>query len=86
MTDSKAILRGTAAPQDRPVAEIDASDLPPPEPLRQTLERLVELDDDVVLIQYNDRVPQHLFPRLEERGYRYETLEDERVLTVIWRD
>ncbi|HKJ58116.1 MAG TPA: DUF2249 domain-containing protein, partial [Halobacteriales archaeon] len=51
-----------------------------------TLERLAELDDDVVLCQRNDRVPQHLFPVLDDRGYRYETVEDgEEVVTAIWR-
>nr|WP_255198742.1 DUF2249 domain-containing protein [Halorarius litoreus] len=77
----------TDAPTDRPVERLDARDLPPPEPLRQSLERLAELDDDVVLLQTNDRVPQHLFPKLEERGYRHDTVEtDDGVVTAIWRD
>jgi len=37
-------------------------------------------------VQVNDRAPQHLYPRLEERGYSYDTVEtDEGVVTVVWR-
>ncbi|NHX36154.1 MULTISPECIES: DUF2249 domain-containing protein [Halolamina] len=73
------------APAARPLAHLDARDLPPPEPLRRTLERLAELDADTALVQTNDRAPQHLYPRLEERGYAYETVEsDDAVLTAIW--
>jgi hypothetical protein len=40
----------------------------------------------VVLVQRNDRAPQHLYPQLDDRGYTYETIEgDEQVVTVIWR-
>lgn len=75
------------APSDRPTESLDAGDLPPPEPLRETLERLAELDDETVLLQTNDRRPQHLYPRLEERGYAYETVDDgDAVLTAIWRE
>lgn len=75
------------APEDRPRERLDVRTLPPPEPLRRTLERLAELGDDVVLVQENDRAPQHLYPMLEERGYAYETAEtDEGVVTVIWRE
>ncbi|MFW6448012.1 MAG: DUF2249 domain-containing protein [Halobacteriota archaeon] len=70
---------------DRPVERLDARQLPPPQPLRRTLERLVELDDQTVLVQLNDRAPQHLYPRLEDRGYAFETFErDDVVVTVIW--
>ncbi|MFB6169847.1 MAG: DUF2249 domain-containing protein [Haloarculaceae archaeon] len=75
---------GTAVPTDRPVARLDARDLPPPEPLRETLERTVDLGE-TVLVQRNDRVPQHLFPRLDERGLAHETVEtDAGVLTAVW--
>lgn len=38
------------------------------------------------LIQRNDRAPQFLYTKLEDRGYRYETVErDGDVVTVIWR-
>ena len=75
----------TEAPPDRPHEIMDARDLPPPQPLQNTLERLVELDDETVLVQLNDRAPQHLYPKLTDRGYQYETLDTELgVITVIW--
>jgi TusA-related sulfurtransferase len=75
----------TEAPPDRPHETMDARDLPPPQPLQNTLERLVELDDETVLVQLNDRAPQHLYPKLADRGYQYETLDTELgVITVIW--
>jgi len=63
---------------------MDVRDLGPPKPLKNTLERLVELDDDSVLVQINDRAPQHLYPKLDDRGYEYETVAvDDAVVTVI---
>lgn len=79
------LLAETDAPTDRPQETIDVRELPPPEPLRQTLERLAE-SDDAVLVQRNDRAPQHLYPKLADRGYEYDTVEtDEAVVTVIWQ-
>jgi len=79
-------LAATDAPTDRPRETIDVRELPPPEPLRRTLERLAELADDV-LVQRNDRRPQHLYPKLADRGYEYDTVEtDEAVVTVIWSE
>lgn len=72
------------APTDRLAATLDARDLPPPQPLQNTLERLAALDDDTVLVQLNDRRPQHLYPKLEDRGYAYESVEDDAVVTAIW--
>jgi uncharacterized protein (DUF2249 family) len=64
---------------------LDARELPPPQPLQRTLERLAELESETVLVQLNDRAPQHLYPKLEERGYAYETVErDDVVRTVVW--
>ncbi|MFB6118034.1 DUF2249 domain-containing protein [Halosegnis sp.] len=78
-------LAATEAPADRPRVTVDTADLPPPAPLTETLERLTTLDDETVLVQVNDRAPQHLYPRLEERGYAYATVEqDEQVVTAIW--
>ncbi|EMA48653.1 MULTISPECIES: DUF2249 domain-containing protein [Halococcus] len=75
----------TEAPSDRARETMDARELPPPQPLQNTLERLVELDDETVLVQLNDRAPQHLYPKLTDRGYEYETIETELgVVTVIW--
>lgn len=73
------------APIARPTTRLDASDLPPPQPLQNTLELLAELDDDTVLVQLNDRRPQHLYPKLADRGYDSETIEAEgAVVTAIW--
>jgi hypothetical protein len=70
-----------AAPRER----LDARDLGPPEPLKRTLERLVDLDEETVLVQRNDRAPQHLYPKLDDRGYAYGTVElDDAVVTVAW--
>lgn len=65
---------------------LDARDLPPPQPLQRTLERLVDIDTDSAFVQLNDRVPQMLFPKLEQRGFEYESAETaEGIQTVIWR-
>ncbi|WP_248515125.1 DUF2249 domain-containing protein [Salinarchaeum laminariae] len=86
MVDADTALEATAAPTDRPREVLDARELPPPEPLRSSLERLAELDAETVLVQRNDRAPQHLYPKLDDRGYEYETVEhDEEVVTVVWR-
>ncbi|MFB6200774.1 MAG: DUF2249 domain-containing protein [Halorhabdus sp.] len=70
---------------DRPNTEtVDVRELPPPQPLQETLESLSALDDDGVLIQINDRTPQHLFPKLDARGFAYESTGDDPVYTVIW--
>lgn len=75
------------APRDRPHETLKVTDLPPPQPLKETLERLAALDEATVLVQVNDRTPQHLFPRLEDRGYAYASAEtDAGVVTAIWRD
>jgi uncharacterized protein (DUF2249 family) len=87
MVDTVSHLSESAAPSDRARETIDARELPPPQPLRNTLEQLAELDDQVVLVQLNDRRPQHLYPRLEDRGYQHETLEEgDSIVTVIWRE
>lgn len=84
--DPQTEVVGTDAPSDHASETLDARELPPPQPLRRTLERLTELDDETILIQINDRAPQHLYPKLNDRGYEYETLEsDEGTITVIWQ-
>jgi TusA-related sulfurtransferase len=73
-------------PENAPCEHIDAGELPPPEPLTKTLEKLAELDDETVLVQSNDRAPQHLYPKLNERGYEYITREEQdSTVTVIWK-
>jgi uncharacterized protein (DUF2249 family) len=84
--DADSSLAETDAPTDRPRETLDARDLPPPRPLKDTLERLADLDESVVLVQLNDRRPQHLYPRLEDRRYEYETVDaEEAVVTAVWR-
>ncbi|MFB1063988.1 hypothetical protein CP556_19770 [Natrinema sp. CBA1119] len=86
MSTIAAIVDGTDAPSDRPRETIDVRSLGPPEPLKRTLETLAELPAETVLVQRNDRVPQFLFPKLDDRGYTYEPVErDDDVVTVIWR-
>jgi hypothetical protein len=74
-------------PTDRPFELFDARELPPPEPLAGTLERLAAMDDGAVLVQLNDREPTFLYPKLDDRGYEYDTAAmDEGVVTVVWSD
>jgi TusA-related sulfurtransferase len=87
MVDVTDIVSETAAPTDRSWETLDARELPPPQPLQNTLERLSGIDTDTVLVQLNDRAPQHLYPKITDRGYEYETTEtDGIVVTVIWRE
>ncbi|WP_458207847.1 DUF2249 domain-containing protein [Haladaptatus sp. NG-SE-30] len=74
-----------AVPSNRPHELLDVRDMGPPHPLKETLETLTELDESVVLVQLNDRPPQHLYPKLGDRDYEYATVEtDEAVVTAIW--
>ncbi|MDZ5810944.1 DUF2249 domain-containing protein [Halorubrum sp. AD140] len=85
MPEATTLLERTAAPTDRSVETLDVRELGPPEPLRRTLELLADLSNDAVLVQYNDRVPQFLFPKLADRGYAHDTVEtEETVVTAIW--
>jgi len=73
-------------PDDAPVRELDVVSMAPPGPLVETLETLESLDEDVVLLQHNDRAPQHLYPKLDDRNYEYRTIDsDDGVVTAIWR-
>jgi len=85
MTISAAhVVEQSDAPDDLAVEELDVRELGPPKPLSETLELLEDVEE-TVLVQFNDRVPQHLYPKLDDRGYRYETVErDDVVSTVIW--
>ncbi|MDY6780153.1 MAG: DUF2249 domain-containing protein [Halobacteria archaeon] len=95
--DLDEVARKTGAP-DGNYRLLDVRELPPPEPLKKALETLAELeaeseDDAEVLIQLTDRVPQHLYPKVEDRGYAYETVDEvesaaetEAVATVIWKE
>lgn len=82
--DTESLLAETDAPADHRVEELDVRQLGPPKPLSETLERLTEVEE-TVLVQLNDRAPQHLYPKLDDRGYEYETVEtDDATVTVIW--
>lgn len=84
--EAERYLGADGVPEDVPYEHIDASELPPPEPLTKTLETLAELDDEKVLIQTNDRAPQHLYPKLDDRGYEYVTHDEEdSTVTVVWK-
>ncbi len=78
------LLDHEGVPSGADPEELDVRDLPPPEPMQKTLERLEAMDDGQVLVQINDRTPQHLFPMLDERGYAYESTGEDPVYTAIW--
>lgn len=62
---------------DEPTATltIDVSELVPPEPMIRILTALEELPDGASLLVHHVRRPMHLYPRLDELGYRHETRE-----------
>lgn len=86
MDSIEHVFSETAASADRPRELLDVRDLGPPNPLAKTLELLPDLSDETVLVQRNDRVPQFLLPKLDDRGYVYESIErEEDVVTLIWK-
>ena len=83
----RAVTEQTGAPARGETVSLDVRELGPPKPLRETLERVETLGDGDILVQYNDRTPQFLFPRLDDRGFAYaavETDETAAVVTAIW--
>ena len=83
----RAVTERTDAPTGGKTVSLDVRNLGPPKPLRETLERVETLGDEDVLVQYNDRTPQFLFPRLEDRGFAYaevETDATDAAVTAIW--
>lgn len=84
--DAESLAATVDAPTDRRVETLDARDLPPPEPLRETLDAAAGLDAETLLLQVNDRAPRHLYPKLADRGLEYDTAETEAgVVTAVWR-
>ncbi|MFT4933268.1 MAG: hypothetical protein ACI91T_003173 [Natronomonas sp.] len=83
--DETAVLDHENVPDRDHVEKLDVRDLPPPKPLQETLETLEALGDDGILLQTNDRTPKHLLPKLEERGYAYESVGDGPAYTAIWK-
>ncbi len=69
---------------DEAVVVLDVRDLEPPEPMVQTLEALASLPRGKTLVQINQRVPQFLLPKLEERGFTYEIREQSPSLVRIF--
>ena len=59
MSSVESILAETDAPTSHVHEVLDVRDLPPPEPLKQTLETLTDLDDrgfDYEAVERDDRV------------------------------
>ncbi|WP_227132737.1 DUF2249 domain-containing protein [Halorubellus salinus] len=86
LPQTDGLLADVDVPPDRDRESLDVRELPPPEPLTETLERPAALDDHAVLVQVNDRIQQHLFPKLDERGFAYDAIEadDGTDYTDIW--
>lgn len=75
-----------SVPTDRAVRVVDVVTAPPPKPLTETLREVASLDDDELLVQVNDRTPKYLFPKLDERGVAYTSVDgDDHILTAIWQ-
>lgn len=70
-----------------PIVVLDTRGLEPPQPLICILEALNTLPPDAEIHAHTDRRPMHLYPMLEERGFRGETqpAADSGFLTVIRR-
>lgn len=82
--DYEGLLDRDGVPSVSEPIEIDVRDLPPPEPLQETLGTLESMDSSDLLVQVNDRQPQHLFPMLDERGFAYQSVGDDPAYTAIW--
>ncbi|MFW6458403.1 MAG: DUF2249 domain-containing protein [Halodesulfurarchaeum sp.] len=83
--DYDGLLEIPGVPTEREPTVVDVRDLPPPEPLQETLGTLEGMDGKELLVQVNDRRPQHLFPMLEERGYEFESTGEDPAYTAIWK-
>ena len=66
---------------------LDNQGLEPPEPMIRTFAALGTLADGEVLEIHNDRRPMFLYPHLEERGYKYQTLDEDdgSAFVRIWK-
>lgn len=58
-----------------PVIDLDARGLEPPQPLVRILEAVATLPAGARLRAHTDRRPMHLYSQLEERGLKWETIE-----------
>ena len=70
-----------------PVVTLDTRGLEPPEPMVLILEALTTLPPGTNLQASTDRRPIHLYPLIEQRGFRAETIpaQDHGFVTVIRR-
>jgi uncharacterized protein (DUF2249 family) len=59
-----------------PWSRLDNRGLEPPEPMIRTFAALDALPAGEVLEIHNDRRPMFLYPHLQERGFRYETVDE----------
>jgi len=57
------------------VIEVDARGLEPPQPMVRILEAVAELPEGAELRALTDRRPMHLYPQLEQRGFRSQSEE-----------
>ena len=66
---------------------VDARGLEPPQPMQRILEALAGLPAGASLLAKTDRRPMLLYPKLDERGYQYDTREadGDGFETRIWR-
>jgi uncharacterized protein (DUF2249 family) len=56
---------------------LDVKRMSPPEPMELTLAVVQKLPQGVKLVQVNERIPQFLFPMLEEQGLVHKLLSDD---------
>ena len=54
---------------------LDVRGLEPPGPMAMILETMAKLDPSKRLVVQHERVPMFLYPKLDEKGYTYETQE-----------
>ncbi len=66
---------------------IDVRGLEPPEPMVKIFEALEGLPEGETLTVHHFRRPKHLYPRLEEKGYKVETnqIADDHIILKIYK-
>ncbi len=80
-----ALISETDAPDDAPMERLDVQSLGPPKPLKQTLERLAELNDDTILAS-STTAPRSISTRNSRTEATTESVEtDDATVTIIWR-
>lgn len=61
--------------EDGSTVYLDVRGLEPPQPMAMILETMARLDPSKRLVVHHERVPMFLYPKLDEKGYTYETHE-----------